>query len=859
MAQGNAGEGLSSPRESMRSGSRDRIWVAPLRKLCCLVPGADALLALGVGLAVLLLHVTTDAVYTLERRYYDAATTWLAPRPSDRVMVIAIDDPSIAQLGRWPWPRELHARLIDRLALGQPRAIVHTALFLEPEAERSLDYLRRIQQAVGTTGPVGALLAQAAAALDGDAQLAASLRQAEHVLLPAALALGAAPAVPVIWPAYMDRSLLKASADHLLRAQGAQFPLVPLGEAAAGVGHLSLVVDADGVSRADPVLIALGEQVVPSLALLAAAAGLGLGREHLAPDSQGHLHLGAVPVSLDAAGRVMPQFYPPTGNTPAFALESAHQVLAGQVPPARFTDRVVIIGPTAAGIGGPLPVPGYYAGLTPPERLAHSVSSLMAGHGFTPAPYVHALVAVLSLAVLVYLAAGVSRLRAGPGALITALMLGALLVVEWLLLLALGWWVPMVFPAVLLVLGHLALTTRRFLLAEKARQGADQASAEAHRVAGLALLAQGQLDLAFDRFRLATFSPTLMDNLYQLALDFERHRQFGKADSVYAHMASHDPGFKDLAQRRQRVRRAEEVTLLGSGALHPGGTLVLDDPTLELPTLGRYRIDRVLGQGSMGTVYLGHDPTIGRAVALKTLALSATFQAQELAEARERFFREAESAGRLAHPHIVTLYDAGEAQDLAYLALEFVPGEDLSAHARPGALLPVQQVVEIGRQVASALDYAHRLGVVHRDIKPGNLLWLPQTGQVKVSDFGIALLMDRKRTRTGTLLGTPGYMAPEQIAGQLVDGRSDLYALGATLYQLLTGSLPFEGESIAQLMYRITHMTAPDIRSLRPDLPAALAEVIARCLRKVPAERPTDGAQLAADLQDVHADATPHG
>ncbi len=152
-------------------------------------------------------------------------------------------------------------------------------------------------------------------------------------------------------------------------------------------------------------------------------------------------------------------------------------------------------------------------------------------------------------------------------------------------------------------------------------------------------------------------------------------------------------------------------------------------------------------------------------------------------------------------------------------------------------------------QVARALDHAHRQGVIHRDIKPGNLLWSPETGQVKVSDFGIARLADQSRTRTGTLLGTPGYMAPEQIAGQAVDGRSDLYALGATLFQLLTGALPFQAESLTELLYKITHQPAPDLRSLRPDLPAALAEVIAKLLRKPADERPTDGAAVAAALE----------
>jgi serine/threonine-protein kinase len=269
--------------------------------------------------------------------------------------------------------------------------------------------------------------------------------------------------------------------------------------------------------------------------------------------------------------------------------------------------------------------------------------------------------------------------------------------------------------------------------------------------------------------------------------------------------------------------------------------------------LGRYRVERELGRGAMGAVYLGRDPKIGRQVAIKTMALSREFAGDALVEARERFFREAETAGRLQHPDIVTIFDAGEDQDLAYIAMEYLKGDDLQAYTQPARLLPVATVINVVARVADALAYAHSQGVVHRDIKPANVMIDLPTDVVKVTDFGIARVADSSRTRTGMVLGTPSYMSPEQMAGRRVDGRSDLYSLGVMLFQLLTGRLPHRSDSMATLMHQIANESAPDLRSLRPELPEALARVVALSLEKRPEARYASGQLLSADLRAVVA------
>ena len=265
--------------------------------------------------------------------------------------------------------------------------------------------------------------------------------------------------------------------------------------------------------------------------------------------------------------------------------------------------------------------------------------------------------------------------------------------------------------------------------------------------------------------------------------------------------------------------------------------------------LGRYQVEKELGKGAMGVVYLGKDPKIGRVVAIKTLALSQEFEGEALTDARERFFREAETAGRLQHQNIVTIFDAGEEHDLAFIAMEFLKGKDLLDFCNAKSLLPIPTVLSIVERIAQALAYAHRQNVVHRDIKPANIMYEPLSDTVKVTDFGIARITDSSRTRTGMVLGTPSFMSPEQIAGKKVDGRSDLYSLGVMLFQMLSGTLPFRGDSMAQLMYKIANEAAPDIRVYRADVHESLALLVAKAFSKQPETRFQDGDQLAAILR----------
>ncbi|MFG6486677.1 serine/threonine-protein kinase [Roseateles sp. BYS78W] len=269
------------------------------------------------------------------------------------------------------------------------------------------------------------------------------------------------------------------------------------------------------------------------------------------------------------------------------------------------------------------------------------------------------------------------------------------------------------------------------------------------------------------------------------------------------------------------------------------------------PDLHDFELGAEIGRGAMAIVYKATQRSTGRQVAIKRLALSREFSSEDLADVRDRFMREARAARALQHPDILQVVDAGQDGRDAWLALEYVLGRDLSLFTKPGQLLPVREVVQIGARLARALDYAHSQGVIHRDIKPANVMLDRINGSLKLMDFGIARVGDGSRTRTGLVLGTPSFMSPEQLAGLTVDGRSDLYSLGVLLYQLLTGTLPHQSESMARLMQQIATEPAPDVRIHRPGLPESLALVLAVAQEKRPELRYPNGEQMARDLEAV--------
>ena len=341
---------------------------------------------------------------------------------------------------------------------------------------------------------------------------------------------------------------------------------------------------------------------------------------------------------------------------------------------------------------------------------------------------------------------------------------------------------------------------------------------------GSDFLAAGRLEPAFAEFRRCLPSESVATTMYKLSLAFEQQAKPERAEAVLDWMKRTHGGSEAIAQK-QKVSGVPQ-------------------------RLGRYVIEKRIGRGAMGAVYLARDPRINRPVALKAIPIEKEFEDEELKEARLRFYREAESAGRLAHPNIITVFDAGEDQGLAYIAMEYVPGIPLKQFTDPKKLLAPKRALELCALTAEALDYAHNQGVIHRDIKPANLMYNPKEGSLKITDFGVARMTDNNSTKTGIVLGTPMYMSPEQLGAEELHGHSDLFSLGVTLYELLAGEVPFKATNIAVLMTKITTEDPAPISRRRAGIPPSVDAVLAKALAKKPQDRFSCGAEMAIALRN---------
>ncbi|MEJ2044487.1 MAG: serine/threonine-protein kinase [Reinekea sp.] len=330
----------------------------------------------------------------------------------------------------------------------------------------------------------------------------------------------------------------------------------------------------------------------------------------------------------------------------------------------------------------------------------------------------------------------------------------------------------------------------------------------------------------------------------QVSRGFERNRQYPKAIEC----------LKDVLKIDASHTAAKEKLKSLTSVVDGTKTLALFQSTLELPVgqvsdlmLGRYQLIKELGRGAMGIVYEAEDPKINRHVALKVVHLK-NLGFEEVDQVKQRFFREAQAAGKLNHPNIVTVYDVGEEHDVAYIAMDLLVGEALSdlLSERP---INVPKMVLWIAQAADALAYAHENEVIHRDVKPANMIVETRSGQLKLTDFGVARIAGVQQTQTGIVLGSPSYMSPEQILGEQLTGATDVFSLGVTLYQCVSGKLPFSGDTLPSLAYAITRSRQESPRSLNPEVPVSLVRIVNKALQKKPDERYSSARELADVLK----------
>jgi len=616
-------------------------------------------------------------------------------------------------------------------------------------------------------------------------------------------------------------------------------------DGASHVGFMEYWPDNDGIVRRAYLLAKSENSVFPSLSLAVAQAD-----EHgeVAIDGTNRLKLNDAQIDTGPGFSSLIRYYVSPQGQDVFQTVDSDALLAGEAPSELVRDRIVLVGNLADQSAASYRTP-FIDHMPLAMLLATTVSNvLQSDFVIRPAWFGSAELAMLLLigGVILLFAPTMTANRAAVSLLLVA---GILLAVEAYLLIAHGVWLQLVTATLFAALGIGSVQALNSL--RPVAVGAGTAGAV---VLGAALVDdEDELDLAFSVLRQQGDSDVTKSRLYDIAMTHGKRREFAKAERVLGYIQTLDTDYRDVAEKLEALSGARRKP----GAEEHDVQIPEDSPTqdpdatgTEGRSLGRYQLEKTLGRGAMATVYLGVDPKINRKVAIKTIALAEEFSDADLDAAKNQFRREAESAGRLNHPNIIAIYDTGEDGNVAYLAMEYFEGTALNHHAMAENLLPPKWVVELTARAAEALHYAHGQGVVHRDIKPANLMYDAASDQLKITDFGIARLTDTSRTKTGIILGTPSYMSPEQLSASAVTGKSDLYSLGITMYQLLTGTTPFRSDSIPKLMDKIMNEKHKPISSVRDDIPVEVDMVLDKVLAKNPDDRFPNGRAMALALRD---------
>jgi len=597
--------------------------------------------------------------------------------------------------------------------------------------------------------------------------------------------------------------------------------------------------DSDGVVRSTNLILNANGVYLPSLALATAASVSGDNQDIIVASADS-LTLREKITRTGTGFAILNRYYNGPDDLPAFDTLAARSILSGHADPVRIRDRIVLIGESADTVAG-LPTP-INDNMTPLEIVATNLSNILEeDYLLRPdwLPFMEAgLLAAILLAVLLW-----TPMMPTIGAALLGLVLGMLVIsLEAWLLVTEGIWAQLATASVFTAAAVWTMHVWNMATVRQQRNHADHAPTVAPRkVVPRKISEESQLDLEFSVLRQQAATTETKEKMYEIAIMHGRAKEYARAEAVLTHLAKVDPEYKDVQKLLDKLTGAKKKKAAARKR------------TAAIPAdrrrLGRYEIERVLGKGAMATVYLGRDPAINRKVAIKTVALKREFDEAAVEDARLQFRREAESAGRLNHPNIITIYDAGEDDDVSYLAMEYFEGRSLLDNTQSDNLLPARWVLELMARAAEALDYAHRRNVVHRDIKPANVMYHRATDALKLTDFGIARLTDSSRTKTGIILGTPSYMSPEQLSAADVTGQSDLYSLGITMYQLLTGAAPFRADSIPKLMDKIMNEQHRPACELRNDLPPCVDVILTKAMVKDPQERFQNGREMAMELR----------
>ena len=824
-------------------------------------------LTIGIVLTTLTVGVfllQTGFFESLELKTYDLRCLLRQnPAPGNEIAIVSIDDDSISKLGRWPWPRSLIAEGLTAISNSGAKVIGLNILFTEPERNQGLVELRNLKNIIPDITRKRDIiqkltdeLSAAEIRLDNDAKLLKAIQDSKNIVLPMYFAIG--PALGEETPVLSSQTITNvegtgeiAGNKTITEGHAPSVPLDIFSKYSTGVGHVNLIPDRDGIVRAEIPVIQFQDGFYPSFAVQVVRNYLNLPVNNIKLAMGRALTLGKAVIPLDSANRMLINYNGPVGT---FQYYSFYDVINQKIDKNALKGKIVLVGHMATGIAdlNVTPLGHNFPGV---EITANILQNMLHSNFITRPAWARNAELGTIIFIGLFIALLLPRLKAFPGALLSFALAAGIAGAGTYFFIVNGYWVKIFYPVFLLGSGYMIITSKRFLVTEKKKELVEAGAIETNKMLGLSFQGQGMLDMAFEKFRKCPVDEQMKELLYNLGLDFERKRQFNKAAAVYEHIMAFDAKYKGVDERIKQLKAASEGAVFGGGlgAKKSGGegtTIILEgSQQTAAPTLGRYQLVKELGRGAMGTVYLGKDPKINRQVAIKTVRFDDDVDEATMKAAKERFFREAESAGNLNHPNIIKIFDAGEDNEVSYIAMELLEGEDLKKYTEKVNLFPIKTTVDYVIKVVNGLDFAHQQGVIHRDIKPANIMLL-KDGTLRITDFGIARITASSKTQTGTVMGTPSYMSPEQLSGKKIDGKSDLFSSGVMLYELLTGSKPFAGESIAELLFKISNEKHPNPKEKNPAIPDRLVAVIDKLLEKDPEKRYQRGAEVAKDLAE---------
>ncbi|MGE5839767.1 MAG: protein kinase domain-containing protein [Deltaproteobacteria bacterium] len=807
----------------------------PLKKI-------DLLIGAFVGILFILLSFQSFSMFeSMSRVIYSVQMRLDSPRNpgANIVAIVNIDEKSIKQLGPWPWPRQIIAEMIPILKNNGAKLIALDLLFSEKERNLGLQEIRalqkNIQEQLGTSPKDPALLEsllEIESRLDSDRLLIKAVKEGGIIYLPLLGSFGKYD-TDLVLPedSFVKKNSVKTKAPfaEIPPVNQLTVPFAELAEHSRGLGHINLPASKISLGQSHLLFIDYRSNILPSMPFRlsldfvnkkieeAIVPGKGIKlKDTLIPASNGELL-----IKFKGTGRSFPYY-------------SFVDILNVKKVPAVFDGKIVLIGYTAED--APRISTPVDPALPQVELSANVIDNIVNGRYLVRPPYMVYIEAVFILLLSLFASFLMSRYGFLNRLGITATLIFFLFMVGFVFFMVLDIWFKIVYIALALIAVFCEYSIRDIVMTQRTLGLTSKESIETNRMLGLSLQSQGLLDLAFEKFRKIPLDDAMKDVVYNLGLDYERKRMYNKAVAVYEYIAKAGKDFRDLAERIPKLRSLVTPMMMGSQEIRQDGKILFSDDLGIKPTVGRYEVVSELGQGAMGIVYKAKDPKINRFLAIKTIRFSDEFEPDKIREIKDRFMREAEIAGKLAHPSIVAIYDVGEDYDLTYMAMEYLEGESLQKYCRKGFLLPLRKVLYVVSEVALALDYAHRQGVIHRDVKPANIMLL-KDGKVKVTDFGIAKAVSSSQTKSGIVLGTPNYMSPEQINGHDLDGRSDIFSLGVVFFELLTGVLPFHGKNLTNLFYQITQVKHSSPREVNPKVPNPVEQIVDKALSKDPAQR----------------------